>query len=113
MKKMTVVTVDRHKAVCLQIMINQPINPKRKVVVSHIQSIGCQPENTRSLHGGQSGSWSAEQGKEKKKKKKPSSASPPPTLTYSKNMDQPGKVANPARDQLNRKNKYFPVPVCA
>ena len=24
--------------------------------------------------------------------------------TYSKSMDQPGKVANPARDQLNREN---------
>ena len=24
---------------------------------------------------------------------------------YSKGMDQPGKVANPARDQLNRENK--------
>ena len=28
-------------------------------------------------------------------------------------MDQPGKVANPARGQLNRENEYFPVPVCA
>ena len=28
-------------------------------------------------------------------------------------MDQPGKVANPARGQLNRENKYSPVPVCA
>ena len=26
-------------------------------------------------------------------------------------MDQPGKVANPARDQLNRENEYSPVPV--
>ena len=24
-------------------------------------------------------------------------------------MDQPGKVANPARGQLNRENEYFPV----
>ena len=32
-------------------------------VVSHIQRIGCQPEKT-TLHGGQSRSWSAEQGKE-------------------------------------------------
>ena len=31
-------------------------------------------------------------------------------LTYSKSMDQPGKVANPARGQLNRENEYFPVP---
>ena len=31
------------------------------VVVSHIQRIGCQPEKT-TLHGGQSRSWSAEQG---------------------------------------------------
>ena len=26
-------------------------------------------------------------------------------------MDQPGEVANPARGQLNRENKYSPVPV--
>ena len=32
--------------------------------------------------------------------------------TYSKSMDQPGKVASPAaRGQLNRENKYFPVRV--
>ena len=29
--------------------------------------------------------------------------------TYSKSMDQPGKVASPARGQLNRKNQYFPA----
>ena len=28
---------------------------------------------------------------------------------YSKSKDQPGKVANPARGQLNRENGYFPV----
>ena len=33
--------------------------------------------------------------------------------TYSKSMDQPSKVANPARGQLNRDNEYFPVRVCA
>ena len=27
--------------------------------------------------------------------------------TYSKSVDQLGKVANPARGQLNRENKYF------
>ena len=32
-------------------------------------------------------------------------------ITYSKKMDQPGKVANPARGQLNRENEYFPVPI--
>ena len=26
---------------------------------------------------------------------------------YSKSKDQPGKVANPARGQLNRENEYF------
>ena len=31
-------------------------------IVSPIQRIGCQPEKT-ALHGGQSRSWSAEQGK--------------------------------------------------
>ena len=33
--------------------------------------------------------------------------------TYSKSMDQPGKVASPARGQLNRKNECFPVRVRA
>ena len=28
-------------------------------------------------------------------------------------MDQPGKLANPARGQLNRENEYFPVRVRA
>ena len=32
---------------------------------------------------------------------------------YSKNMDQPGKVANPTRGQLNKENEYFPVRVRA
>ena len=27
----------------------------------------------------------------------------------SKSMDQPGKVANPARGQLHRENEYIPV----
>ena len=27
--------------------------------------------------------------------------------TFSKSIDQPGKVANPARGQLNRKNEFF------
>ena len=29
--------------------------------------------------------------------------------TNSKSVDQPGKVANPARGQLNRENEHFPV----
>ena len=33
--------------------------------------------------------------------------------TYSKVIDQPGKVDNPARGQLNREIEYFPVHVCA
>ena len=33
------------------------------VVVSHIQRFGCQPEKDLTSHGGQSRSWSAEQGK--------------------------------------------------
>ena len=32
-------------------------------------------------------------------------------ITCSKGKNQPGKVANPARGQLNRENEYFPVPV--
>ena len=35
------------------------------------------------------------------------------SYTNSKSIDQPGKVANPARGQLNRKNEYFPVRVRA
>ena len=31
--------------------------------------------------------------------------------TYSKSMDQPGKVASAARGQLNRGNEKFPVRV--
>ena len=34
-------------------------------------------------------------------------------ITYSKGEDQPGKVANSARGQLNRKNECSPVPVRA
>ena len=34
-------------------------------------------------------------------------------ITYSKSMDQPGKVANPARGELNRENEYFSVRVPA
>ena len=34
-------------------------------------------------------------------------------ITYSKGKDQPGKVANPARVQLNRENEFFPAPVRA
>ena len=29
--------------------------------------------------------------------------------TYSKSMDQPGEVANPARGRLNKEGEYFPV----
>ena len=31
----------------------------------------------------------------------------------SKGKDQPGKVVNPVRGQLNRENVFFPVPVHA
>ena len=47
------------------------------VVVSRIQRIGCQPEKT-TLHGGQSRSWSAEQGKKRRKEKSGSAPPPPP-----------------------------------
>ena len=33
--------------------------------------------------------------------------------TYSKSIDQPGKVVNPARGQLNMENEYFSVSVRA
>ena len=31
-------------------------------------------------------------------------------ITYSEGKDQPGKVANPARGQLNRENEFLPCP---
>ena len=34
-------------------------------------------------------------------------------ILYSKSKDQPGKVANPARGQVNKENSYFHVPVRA
>ena len=34
-------------------------------------------------------------------------------ITYSKSKDQPDKVANPGRGQLNRENEYSLVPVRA
>ena len=46
-------------------------------VVSHIQRTGCQPQKT-TLHGGQSRSSSAEQGKYNKKRKSGSSTPLPP-----------------------------------
>ena len=30
-------------------------------------------------------------------------------ITYCESKDQPGKVANPVRGQLNKENEYFPV----
>ena len=36
-----------------------------------------------------------------------------PHIDYSNIIDQPGKVGDPARGQLNRENTYFPVPVRA
>ena len=48
------------------------------VVVSHIQRTGCQPEKT-TLHGGQSRSWSAEQGKDNKRKSRAAYSPPTPT----------------------------------
>ena len=34
-------------------------------------------------------------------------------ITYNKSMDQRGKIDNPARGQLDRENKHFPVHVRA
>ena len=48
-------------------------------VVSHIQCIGCQPEKA-TLHGGQSRSWSAEQGEENKIRSL--AAYPPPSTPH-------------------------------
>ena len=51
----------------MQITLGQQYNVGEKptvilyIYINHIQRIGCQPEKT-TLHGGQSRSWSAEQG---------------------------------------------------
>ena len=58
------------------------------VVVSHIQRIGCQPEKT-TLHGGQSRSWSAEQGKENKRK---SLAAYPPSTPHTARSEKINKI---------------------
>ena len=57
------------------------------VVVSHIQRIGCQPEKT-TLHGGQSRSWSAEQGKENKRKSLAAYPPPPPHTARSEKINK-------------------------
>ena len=59
------------------------------VVVSHIQRIGCQPEKT-TLHGGQSRSWSAEQGKENKRKSL--AAYPPPPTPHTARSEKINKI---------------------
>ena len=59
------------------------------VVVSHIQRIGCQPEKT-TLHGGQSRSWSAEQGKENKIKSL--AAYPPPPTPHTARSEKINKI---------------------
>ena len=58
-------------------------------VVSHIQRIGCQPEKT-TLHGGQSRSWSAEQGKENKRKSL--AAYPPPPTPHTARSEKINKI---------------------
>ena len=54
---------------------------QEETVVSHIQRIDCQPEKT-TLHGGQSHSWSAEQGEKEEGKK---SGSAPPRCSFGEN----------------------------
>ena len=58
-----------------------------------------------------------EKEKEKKKKKKRNTYGYRGACmyghTYSKSIDQPGKIANSASGQLNRENEYFPARVSA
>ena len=55
-------------------------------VVSHIQRLGCQPEKT-TLHGGQSPSWSAEQGENNEIKSSAANRPPrpPPRCSFREN----------------------------
>ena len=71
------------------------------VVVSHIQHIGCQPEKT-TLHGGQSRSWSAEQGKKRGKKNLAAQPPPPPP-------PPPPRAARSEKKQ-KQKNKHATHP---
>ena len=72
--------VDREVEFCVVVVV---------VVVSHIQRIGCQPEKT-TLHGGQSRSWSAEQGKENKRKSL--AAYPPPPTPHTARSEKINKI---------------------
>ena len=62
------------------------------VVVSHIQRIGCQPEKTTLLHGDQSRSWSAEQGKNEKRKSLAAPPSPPPRCSFGEKNNNNKKI---------------------
>ena len=74
---------------CLKKNLNAP-RPS-ELVISHIQRIGCQPEKT-TLHGGQSRSWSAEQGKENKRK---SLAAYPPLTPHTARSEKINKITRP------------------
>ena len=71
-------------------------------------------EKEETLHGIQSGSpVIVAQRQQDNIAKKPPVISVCMAITYSKGKDHEGKVANPARGQLNRENEYFPVPIRA
>ena len=76
---------------CMYVYVCMVITYSRVVVVvvSHIQRIGCQPEKT-TLHGGQSRSWSAEQGKENKRKSL--AAYPPPPTPHTARSEKINKI---------------------
>ena len=65
---------EKSERICCRPSEHPPGRGVKNIVVSHIQRIGCQTEKT-TLHGGQSRSWTAEQGK--KEKKNSGSALPP------------------------------------
>ena len=73
----------------LNLLTTFPLKVVVVVVVSHIQRIGCQPEKT-TLHGGQSRSWSAEQGKENKRKSL--AAYPPPPTPHTARSEKINKI---------------------
>ena len=78
-----------HCCCCVLHMNRSGLNHVVVVVVSHIQRIGCQPEKT-TLHGGQSRSWSAEQGKENKRKSL--AAYPPPPTPHTARSEKINKI---------------------
>ena len=72
-----------------------------KLLFLTFKRVGCQPERT-TLHGGQSCSWSAKQGKENQRESGSSSSTPPPPprCLYEGNNNNNNKTRRVQRREL-------------